>query len=377
MSFDRILCRKSARLLNLVLLISLIGCGDEAIVVAQVGEVKLTRTDYEIFVGNLSGSQKNNKRDRKTQGQYLQSMVDQELLLLEARERRLPDEAGIKAELKFLTRRRLAELFQARVIGPRIEISQADLEREFVDSRLDRERLLSRILVRTPEDRDRVLAGLAEGRPFAAVLEPFAPNDAIAEGDGVVGWFNYADAERRFLIPRRIFFALDVDQVSEPVRLPRGWQIFRFLDERTPDLQDYYQEGRRLVQERQWQAANREDLELLKNKHAVKFHPQELTRLLEEGRRGSPREPVPVLRGGTDRSGAHAPFSRSPVGRSRRRDRPAAGEAGEPREGAPGELRSAPEGGGLPGAGRGNSLPPLAGGQGGGGDGPGGGAAWA
>ncbi len=284
MSFDRILCRKSARLLNLVLLISLVGCGDEVIVVAQVGEVKLTRTDYEIFVANLSGGQKNNKRDRNTQGQYLQSMVDQELLLLEARERRLPDEAGIKVELKFLTRRRLAELFQARVISPRIEISQADLEREFVDSRLDRERLLSRILVRTPEDRDRVLAGLAEGRPFAALLEPFAPNDAIAEGDGVVGWFNYADAERRFLIPRRIFFALDVDQVSEPVRLPRGWQIFRFLDERTPDLQDYYQEVRRLVQQRQWQAANREELELLKNKHAVKFHPQALTRLLDRMR---------------------------------------------------------------------------------------------
>jgi hypothetical protein len=143
---------------------------------------------------------------------------------------------------------------------------------------------LSRILVRTAEDRDRVLAGLAEGRPFAELLEPFAPNDAIAEGDGVVGWFNYADAERRFLIPRRVFFSLALDQVSEPVRLPRGWQIFRFLDERTPELQDYYQKVLRLVQQRQWQAGNREELELLKNEHAVKFHPQALTRLLDRMR---------------------------------------------------------------------------------------------
>jgi hypothetical protein len=106
------------RLLSFVLLISLVGCGDKVTVVAQVGEVKLTRTDYEIFVGNLSSGQKNIKSDRDAQVQYLQSMVDQELLLLEARERRLHEVASIKTELKFLTRRRLAELFQTRVLGP-------------------------------------------------------------------------------------------------------------------------------------------------------------------------------------------------------------------------------------------------------------------
>jgi peptidyl-prolyl cis-trans isomerase C len=271
-------------MLYLVLLLAQIGCGDATIVIAEVGEVKLTHSDYEIFVGNLSGGQNIAKSDRETQAQYLQSMVDQELLLWEARDRQLHEAVSIKAELKFLARRRLAELFQLRVISSKIEIPLAELEREFVDSQFHRERLLSRILVRSAKDRDRVLAELAAGQAFTELLEPFAPNDAIAEGDGVVGWFNYADAERRFRIPQRIFFSLALDQVAEPVQLPRGWQIFRFLDERTPELQDYYPEVRRLVQQRKWQAGNREELELLKNKHAVKFHPQALTQLLDNMR---------------------------------------------------------------------------------------------
>ena len=268
-------------MLYFILLLALASCGQETIVVAEVGDVELTRTDYEVFVGNLSGSQTNNKDRPDTRVDYLQAMVDQELLILEARERRLYEDVAITGELEYLARRRLSELFQFRVITPRIKITQADLEREFIDSQLNSERLLSRILVRTPQDRDRVLAGLAAGRPFAELLAPFAANDAIAEGDGVVGWFTYAEAERRFHIPRRVFFSLALDQVAEAVRLPRGWQIFRFVDERTPELEDYYTEVQRLVQQRQWQAANREELELLKSKYAVEVHPQVLQQLLD------------------------------------------------------------------------------------------------
>lgn len=265
-------------LLVLISSLAVVGCSEEPAVVAQVGDVELTRADYELFVGNARGKvgAQQAAAGQNVQVQYLQSMVDQELLLLEARDRRIEEELAVANELAFLARRRLAELFQARGITPTIEITQADLEREFVDSQLDRERLLSRILVRTPEDRDRVLAGLSEGRSFAEVLTPFAPNDAIAEGDGVVGWFNYADAERRFQIPRRVFFSLAEGQMAEPVHLPRGWQVFRFLNERKPELADYQQEVQRLVQQRQWKARNAEELELLKSQFAAQTHPQAL-----------------------------------------------------------------------------------------------------
>lgn len=264
------------------------GCddgGEETL--ARVGDVSLTRADYEVFVDNLSPVRENIRRDAQARVGYLQAMVDQELLQLEAGERGLYLDAEIRSDLALMARRRLAEEYQARVIAPGIEVAQEDLEREFVDSRLNQERLLSRILVRTPEDRDRVLAELAAGRSFAESLDPFVVNDAIAEGDGVVGWFNGSEAERRFLIPRRVFFTLPLNEVAEPVRLSRGWQIYRFLEERTPELADYYQEVYRLVRDRKWKAANQEELEQLKHKYGVQLHQGALEGLLDRMRNRS------------------------------------------------------------------------------------------
>ncbi|SVD66770.1 uncharacterized protein METZ01_LOCUS419624, partial [marine metagenome] len=133
--------------------------------------------------------------------------------------------------------------------------------------------------VRTEDDLNQVLADLAAGRSFRKVLEPFAVNDAIAEGDGVAGWYNYAEAERRFRIPRRVFFAAELKHTLPPVRLPKGWQIYSFVDEREGELLAYYEQVRRIVHERQWDAINQQELELLKHKYAVDFNSEALDRL--------------------------------------------------------------------------------------------------
>ncbi|NKB69128.1 MAG: hypothetical protein GKR89_18825 [Candidatus Latescibacteria bacterium] len=257
------------------LLLGLSGCSDKETVVARVGDIELTHADFLHFVDNIPGASPDGQLD------YLQSMVNRELLLLEAAALRLHEEPEVAGELAFLARRRLAEIYQTRVISPRVEITEKDLQQEFVESQLNKERLLSRILVRTDEDRDKVLSQLRAGRPFGELIGPFAPNDAIAEGDGLVGWFNHPEAQRRFRIPPRVFFSLPQGQVAEPVRLSRGWQIFRFTEERTPPFEDYYEEVVRLVRKKQWKARNREELELLQRKSAARLHPDGLQQLLD------------------------------------------------------------------------------------------------
>jgi len=255
-----------------------LACSDESPVIAQVGEIALTRPDYLEFVGNLppANQQRNSPSDRVT---YLQSMVDQELLLLEA-DTLLADPL-IKHEIEFEAQSRLAELFQVRVVGPQIEISVSDVEAEFVNSRLNHERLLRRVLVRTEEDMRQVLAGFDQGRDFYEIVAPVGVNDAIAEGDGIVGWFNYAESERRFRIPRRVFFSAQLHDFPDPIRLTRGWQIYSFVDERQGDLEGYFEEVRRVVYEREWDSANSRELELLKHKHSVEFHIDTLQKLFD------------------------------------------------------------------------------------------------
>ncbi|MBT6211545.1 MAG: hypothetical protein HOI35_16195, partial [Woeseia sp.] len=250
-------------------LFALAGCSEEAPVIAQVGDTLLRRPDFDAFVGNLSPVDQQNSRGAPVP--YLQSMVDRELLLLEAGEHSLADEIEITEQVRFEVRARLAEIFQMNVLTTQLEITELEIEREFENSRLNHERFLRRILVRTEDDLNQVLADLAAGRSFKEVLEPFAVNDAIAEGDGVVGWYNYAEAERRFRIPRRAFFAAELKRTLPPVRLPKGWQIYSFLDEREGELQAYYEQVRRIVYERQWDAINQQELELLKHKYAVEF----------------------------------------------------------------------------------------------------------
>ena len=100
--------------------ILLSGCGQDDEVLARVGQVEITRSDYEQFVSNLSPIDENVPRDAGSQAGYLQAIVDRELLLLEASERGLSESVEIQRDLDFVTRSRLSELYQVREIAPSI-----------------------------------------------------------------------------------------------------------------------------------------------------------------------------------------------------------------------------------------------------------------
>ena len=258
---------------QILLSLQFAGCGEQEPVVARIGDAEIAVADFKRFVGNLPPELQSEKQGREADLDYLNSMVDQELLLMEARARGIDTSAAIATQLQDLIRLRLAGRYRAQVIDTRIKISAEDIQRAFVDMGFNRERLYSRILLYTREEVDEVMQQLGHGRTFEEMARRFADHDAFAQEDGTMDWIGRTQAER-FGISKQDFFSLAVGQVAEPLRMPGFWQIYRFLDDREAKLEKYQQEiGKKLYREQQ-RIRTQEEFEVLSRQHRLRLHPE-------------------------------------------------------------------------------------------------------
>ena len=264
-----------------IIVLRFAGCGQDEPVIARVGDAVITAAEFQRFVDRLSPGLQSGKEGREADLDHLQSMVDQKLLLQEAHVRGVDTSAVVSRKLPQLVRARLVELYRARVIAPRVEVALEDVERAFTEMGFNRERLFSRILVRTPEELEEVMQQLREGRAFEALAQRFAANDLFAVKDGTVGWIGHAQAQRQFAIAERIFSSLPMGEVAEPMPLAGGWQIYRFLEEREAELANYGREISKMLEREQLRAKGREEFEVLSRRYGLRLHPEGIRLLLQ------------------------------------------------------------------------------------------------
>lgn len=264
-----------------ILLLWLAGCTPEEPIVARIADREITRIEFKTFVERLPEALRSNKEGRAAAIEHLQSIVDQELLLLEARAQGFDTSAAIQQRLEDLVRQELISHYRSQIIAKRVEVTPADIKRTFVDQGFNRERLFSRILVRTRQELDAVLGQLRSGQPFEQIVQPFAANDLFTrQGDGLVGWISRLDAERRYAVPPKAFTSLAPGQVAAPVRLAGGWQIYRFVEDREAELAEYWTDIEKLVYQEQMRTREEEEFEVLQRHYEARLSPTGASALL-------------------------------------------------------------------------------------------------
>ncbi|MCY3789838.1 MAG: peptidylprolyl isomerase, partial [Gemmatimonadetes bacterium] len=187
------------------------------------------------FVLNLLPGLYTHKQGQEAREDYLQSLIDQELLLLEARNRGLEQDSQLVEKLSSKQRKYIVSALRQREIMPLVEVTEEDIRQRFEELGLARERFLTAIVVASQQEAGELQKRLAAGESWANLARAHSLDSQSAERAGEVGFLNRSLAERMG-IPVAVFDTLEAGKVSSPLARGRAYQLIRFIGERQAEL---------------------------------------------------------------------------------------------------------------------------------------------
>ena len=222
---------------SLLLLVVLGACGkqQEEEIVAVVGQKAIHAEELRRFVLNLLPGLYTHKQGQEAREDYLQSLIDQELLLLEARNRGLEQDSQLVEKLSSKQRKYIVSALRQREIMPLVEVTEEDIRQRFEELGLARERFLTAIVVASQQEAGELQKRLAAGESWADLARAHSLDSQSAERAGEVGFLNRSLAERMG-IPVAVFDTLATGEVSSPLVRGRAYQLIRFIGERQAEL---------------------------------------------------------------------------------------------------------------------------------------------
>ena len=200
------------------------GCArEETGVVARVGDRAITAED----VRGLMASQPEKAREADPVMEHLQTLVDMELLLLEAKKERIGDSPFFLRRTGRARRDKLVDALEAR----RLDVTVADdevaryIEREGYNRAIQ----LADIMVPDRETAARVLQLIEQGADFADVARRWSVNKETAARGGDMGRFATRQQVNPVLAGE--LFTLPVGSVTKPVPVGKVYSVFKILAE--------------------------------------------------------------------------------------------------------------------------------------------------
>ncbi len=250
----------------------------------QVGTELITERDYRGFVAGLPEWTKSAAKGSDQVRDYLQSLVDRVLILRAARAQQLEQNAAVQKNMEATLRLKVGQAMEQRYIRTTVSISEEELRREFAAQRWERQLKIAHIFVRTQARAETALAALRTGRPFAEVAHEFSQNLTTAAHGGEKPYY-YG---RLHAIPavRDSLFSLPKGAISAILPVPKGYEIFKILDERTASYEQMRPQVLKALMKERLQARRRAYIDSLAERfqwRVVAEGMERLVRILHSG----------------------------------------------------------------------------------------------
>ena len=225
--------------MGILLVLVLWGCSqqDER-PVAKIDDVPISAESLRAFVEKLPPGLRHPEGGDAARRQYVQSLIDRQLILKEAVAHGLDTVQAVKRTVDEAVDARVIALYRARHITAQVQVPEEEVRRVFAEEGYDRERKLSAILVHTRPEIDAAVAALAAGQPFAEVARAHSLDQRSAERGGDLGFIG-REAAPSLHIPAEVFKTLPIGETSAPLRAGRSWHIVRFSEDRDAPYERY------------------------------------------------------------------------------------------------------------------------------------------
>ena len=211
-----------------------ISCGDErpdnAHLLAKVGEVEITAADLRTLEANLkTATMRSQHRDN------LQTLIDREVLLLEANERGLQRDEEVLAKLAKRETKALADAMFRRNVTAKVSVTEDDIEKAYARPGWGEKITTMEIFVPNQEQARQVQALLAQGEDFAEVGRQFAADPYYGMNTGEIRRLAYSPFDSPPALVQAVF-ALPEGGVTEPLPLHGGFTIAKVAERRRAEL---------------------------------------------------------------------------------------------------------------------------------------------
>ncbi|MCC7265447.1 MAG: peptidylprolyl isomerase, partial [Candidatus Latescibacteria bacterium] len=189
---------------------------------ARVGDTCIRLKDYNDFYADVPAALQSSRTGVEKARNHLQTLIDVELLQLEAKARGIENTPVFIQKISRLKQERLVGLYQVRKLRP--QVSQEQLQSYFDREGLSRAVRFSDIVVPSLDSARAVVRELAKGKPFAEVASRWSMHGATAKRGGD----SWVFVNKLEITPelRGPLFKLKVGEVSGPIDVGGAWGVF-------------------------------------------------------------------------------------------------------------------------------------------------------
>ena len=204
----------------------LLGCAENHSVAARIADRTVTLDQVERVWDKLPQEQKKSKQD------VLETLINRELLLLEAKNRELDKSAQVLASLEHVRQQRAVERLIENEVKSRVTVSDEEIRTYYENSglRTKREVRGRHIMVKTAAEAQTLYQALLDGEDFAELARRFSMDRQTADKGGDLGYWD----ESLMIGPvSKVLFSMQPGELSAPFQGRESYfHIVRVEDQR-------------------------------------------------------------------------------------------------------------------------------------------------